>query len=81
MASHTCPFSYYDTVLRDSCSETRLRNSTDFKGYHISMRKSEDVLPAAFFLVDHSNVERLQKKRSGKDTGHRENTNAVSVST
>jgi hypothetical protein len=45
------------------------------------MRKSEDVLPAAFFLVDHSNVERLQKKRSGKDTGHRENTNAVSVST
>jgi hypothetical protein len=45
------------------------------------MRRSEDLLPAAFFLVDHSNVERLQKKLSGKDTGHTENTYAVPIST
>jgi hypothetical protein len=43
------------------------------------MRRSEDVLPAAFFLGDHSDVERLQKKCSGKDTGHTENIYAVSI--
>jgi len=67
-ASDTCPALYYDTVLRDSRSETRLLISTDFKGFSISMRRSEDLLPAASFLVDHSNVERLQKKHSGKKT-------------
>jgi hypothetical protein len=45
------------------------------------MRRSEEALPAAFFLVDHSNVERLQTKRSGKDTGHTENIYAVAIST
>jgi hypothetical protein len=45
------------------------------------MRRYEDVLPAAFFLVDHSDVERLQTKRTGKDTGHTENTYAVTIST
>jgi len=34
----------------------------------MSMSRSEDVLSAAFFLVDHSNVEILNTELSGKET-------------
>jgi hypothetical protein len=61
---------YYDTVLYDNCSETQLLYFTDFKGFSISLRRSKDVLPASFFLVDHSPVEWFQSKRSGNYTGH-----------
>jgi hypothetical protein len=44
------------------------------------MRRSEDVSPGAFFLLNNSNVERLKTKLSRKDTGHKENIYAVSIS-
>jgi len=44
------------------------------------MSRSEDVLSAVFFLVEHSNVEILHTEHSGKDTGHTENIYAVSIS-
>ena len=77
----TCPALYYGTVLRDSCSEMRLLNSTDFKEFSLSMRRSEDVLSAGFFLVDHSNVEMLHMELSGKGKGYKENIYVVSIST
>jgi hypothetical protein len=67
VASDTYSALYYDTVLSDSCSDTRLLSAADFKGFSVSTCRSKDVLSVAFFLVDHSNVERLQTKRSGKD--------------
>jgi len=45
------------------------------------MTRSENVLSAALFLVDHSNVETLHTELSGKDTRHTENVYAVSINT